>query len=161
MTVTIAPRVPVLAKIVTTVLLATVHAVMKDRLRVMDTARTALVQIAPAEIVPAMAVTNVPHVPALIVTIAPHAHVTTATNDQLVPVLIVTNDQLVLAMTAMTVQVAHASKTKNVLRPVVVQTSTQTNQKRADSLRLKMLSWNVWKPKQFWWAMLSEKPSLI
>jgi hypothetical protein len=108
-----------------------------------------------------MAVTNVPHVPALIVTSVPHVHVTTAMTAQLVLVTIVTNDLLVLAMTAMTVQVAHAMRTRNVLPVAVVQTSTQTNQKRVDSLQLKMSFWNVWKLKQFWWAMFSEKPSLI
>jgi hypothetical protein len=161
MTVTIALRVHVQAKIVTTVHLAMVHAVMKDHLLVRDTARTALVQIAPVEIAPAMAVTNVPHVPALIVTSVPHVHVTTAMTAQLVLVTIVTNDLLVLAMTAMTVQVAHATRTKSVHPAAAVQISTQTNQKRVDSLQLKMSFWNVWKLKQFWWAMFSEKPSLI
>jgi hypothetical protein len=161
MTVMIALRVHVRVKIVTTVHLATAHAVMKVHLLVRATVRTALVQIAPVEIVPAMAATNVPHAPALIVTSVPHAHVMTATNVPHVPALIATTDLLVLAMTAMTVQVAHDTRTKNDHPVAAVQTSTQTNQKRVDSLQLKMLFWSVLKPKQFWWAMLSERPSLI
>jgi hypothetical protein len=138
-----------------------VNAVLKDPLLVRVTVQTAVVQIAPVEIAPAMAVTNVPHVPALIVTSVPHVHVTTAMTALLVLVTIVTNDLLVLAMTAMTVQVAHATRTKSVHPAAAVQISTQTNQKRVDSLQLKMSFWNVWKLKQFWWAMFSEKPSLI
>jgi hypothetical protein len=125
------------------------------------TVQTAVAQIAPVVIVPAMAVTKDLHVPASIVTTVPLAPVTTAMTVPHVPVTIVTNDLLVLAMTAMTVQVAHATRTKSVHPAAAVQISTQTNQKRVDSLQLKMSFWNVWKLKQFWWAMFSEKPSLI
>jgi hypothetical protein len=159
--VTIDLRVHVREKIVTTALLAMAHAAMRVQHLVRVTVQTAVVQIAPVEIVPAMAVTNDQHVPASIVTTVPLAHVTTAMTVPHVPVTIVMTAQHVLAMTATTVQADHATRTKNVPPIAAVQTSIPTNQKRVDSLLLKMSFWNVLKLKRLWSAMSLVKPSLI